>query len=162
MVCACFGWTAAGAGGSAGSADFVYCVRVPRVLRMDFVYCVFNFLGTKGRMDVGLRVLWASGWRPDCAVDDVSNVTRLVPPPRQRYRPIVVGASCGNVGVSIEEQHWIDGITSDPDRDLLVQVATRRFVKWCATVSYVRAPGAQVDTQCIFHGTDEGEELPNR
>ena len=40
----------------------------------------YNFENTRSWMDVGLQVLQASGWRPDCAVPHTDNIGKMLPP----------------------------------------------------------------------------------
>ena len=40
----------------------------------------YNFVNTKSWMDVGLQILHASGWRPDCAVPHKDNIGKMLPP----------------------------------------------------------------------------------
>ena len=40
----------------------------------------YNFVGAGSWNEVGLQLLMAAGWRPDCAMGHIDNIEKLLPP----------------------------------------------------------------------------------
>ena len=49
----------------------------------------YDYVHTEGWEDIGLQILTAAGWRPDCAVSDSENILKALPPGNDKGRLII-------------------------------------------------------------------------
>ena len=84
----------------------------------------FTFDGATKWFEVGLQVLLASGWRPDCVMGEVEDVTRVVPPAGAPRRPMVFGAPHATKWLSAEDLEHVGRTAETAVRVLEVEVCS--------------------------------------
>ena len=72
------------------STYYTHAAEIPANRDLLQRTCTFQDTGAWWR--VGLQILTASGWRPDCAMVEACNVARAAPPPMRAKAPIIIGA----------------------------------------------------------------------
>ena len=112
----------------------------------------FAFVRGEGWMQVGSRVLRATGWRPGCSVAETTPVGRLPPPPLRKRRPLLVGAPSATDWITVKEQHWIHGLDKGLGEMLTVQADSFQVGCVFATARYLRTPEGDVEVQCRITG----------
>ena len=112
----------------------------------------FNFVGAKSWRDVGLQILAAAGWRPDCAVADTISCSKIVPPTCRSGAPIIIG--------NIDEMKWIADCDLDTTNMLRIEVRTFYVGGYGFSCSYVRLPSGGVSSQGWIVGWDNEQYPP--
>ena len=141
--------------------DSIYYARSALVLgRRGLRESVFVVNKGMGWREVGLCVLHAAGWRPDCSVGEEINSVRMPPPLFKRSAPIVVGALNDCTWIGLKEQQRIEEQIVDAGNTLQVEVDVRRLESVFVLISYMRDPAGEVCMQGVFLGECQGDGVP--
>ena len=97
----------------------------------------FNFHGTSAWFEVGLQVLAASGWRPDCVIAEAVNVQKTLPPRMREESPLIVG--------NCDALSWITGSTAE----WVYQTQMLKNLTWKPLVFITRGMGSHVHTYAL-------------
>ena len=121
----------------------------------------YNFRGCHSRHDVGLRILAAAGWRPDCARATRLNAEESLPPLPKGNAWIAVGA--------IGAMDWRNGpmqaeqnTTYVPETMVVidVEVMTSTYHGFGISCSYCRTPDNNITCQGWVMGWDPAPVCP--
>ena len=122
--------------------------------RPDLKEQSFNFHNVNSWVDVGLQVLHASGWRPDCTHEDVFNVEKSLPPRDPRHMVIFSGWENmrwhRNIKMPQGYKSWIEGAPGG----LSVTVGSFFQGGVGASSAWVRRPDGFTFTQAWVLGED--------
>ena len=112
----------------------------------------YNFVSTKNWKDVGLQVLVAAGWRPDCTIADRISCAKVIPPKCRPNAPIIIG--------NINEMRW--GEDCDVSMEHTLQIEVRVFYTggYGFTCSYLRSPSGEIRSQGWVVGWDNEQYPP--
>ena len=107
----------------------------------------FRFGESWGWLEIGTSGLLAAGWRSDRTWATERCVERLTPPPIWPLRPLLVGAAGAIEWMPLEEQHWVIARGQVEGATLAIEVETWNMGDLSATVTYLRSPDGEVETQ---------------
>ena len=128
---------------------------------MEMKEKTYNFRNVNTWYEAGLQVLHASGWGPECAVADIFNTTRALPPKGKKEAQFVIG--------NFEMMDWIDtpdfGYSNDiPLPDLSkpadIEVVTfleKSYAYSCLTFTH---PEGEITCQGWVFGWDNTPVIP--
>ena len=116
----------------------------------------FNFRGCDSWYTLGLQVLTAVGWRPECAKADCLNMEKAMPPRPQRHKWIAVGSS--------EAMEWIEPYLPSPHEDTVrgmdnakmvdIEVEIHTYKQYKLSCSYCKNTNGQISCQGWVVGYD--------
>ena len=121
---------------------------------------VYEFGKDEGWKEVGLQILIASGWRPDCAKADAAYLGRVLPPSLKKGAPLLIGPPSGNYWIAREEIQGYEDRPPTMHNTILIEVTQRMTGGAMYTISYMCKPNGEVRTQCRFHGTRPWKGYP--
>ena len=120
----------------------------------------YHFQQAQNWFDVGLQVLEAVQWRPDCARDPEENLQRMLPPKMCPQNPIMVGPPLANKWLTEQEQLELTDKLADATRRVEIQATYGRcknqFYVVACCVSYLSG----VVTHTKFLGFHEAQFAP--
>ena len=122
--------------------------------------CTYVFGGTQSAKEVGLQVLLAINWRPDCAKADPIYVDRLPPPVTRKGKRILFGPPEANPWLAAEEVHDLCDSPPTDDNTIRVEVMPRLYRKQVLTMAYIRFPDKKVRIETRFWGRYMGKGYP--
>ena len=122
----------------------------------------YTFGGVQTWYEIGLQILLAADWRPDCTRVDQTNIKRSIPPRGKVGAPLVFGGTSNMTWQSNEEREMTDALLEGAGRRLDVEVQSFLEEGWGISCSYMRTPGGVVSTQGCLLGMDpDGKVLPD-
>ena len=120
----------------------------------------YSFHGTNTAKEVGLQVLLAADWRPDCTTVNVTNVERLIPPETHQGKRILFGPPEANSWLPADEVYALGDAPPDENNVIRIEVMSRMYQKWGLTMAYIRFPTKDVRVETRFWGFHQGECYP--
>ena len=120
----------------------------------------YDYVHTEGWEDIGLQILTAAGWRPDCAVSDSVNILKALPPRNEKGRLIIQYPTRGLGGESMPPSEDYDDWMGGCGRRTTIIVCPFFQDGFGASIAYVQRMDGVVYTQGWILGRDEYSAAP--